>query len=70
MAEAQAMAEVFWRAFSSLSVEEKRAILERLLRDPRFQEDLLDISLILARQGEPSRPYDEFAEELRREGRL
>ena len=64
------MGEVFWRAFQSLSAEEKRAVVERLLKDPAFREDLLDIALILQRQNEPSRPYEEIREELRREGKL
>ena len=70
MAKAEAMGEVFWQAFRSLPAAERRAVVERLLQDASFREDLLDISLILEREREPSRPYDEFAEEMRREGRL
>ena len=70
MDKAEALSEVFWQAFCGLSAKEKHAVIERLLKDPKFREDLLDTSLILERQDEPSRPYQEFAEDLRREGRL
>ncbi len=70
MAEAQAIGEVFWRAFQSLPLAERRAVVERLLEDAKFRDDLLDVSLILERRKEPSRSYEEFAAELRREGRL
>lgn len=70
MAKAEAIGEVFWQAFQSLPTAGRRAIIERLLEDKQFREDLLDISVIVEREDEPSRPYDEFAEELRREGRL
>lgn len=70
MTKAEATGEAFWQAFQALSAKERRAVVERLLEDPNFREDLLDISLILERQAEPSRPYEEFAEELRREGKL
>lgn len=70
MAKVEATSEIFWQAFRALSARGKRAVIERLLKDPKFREDLLDISLILERQSEPSRPYEDFAEELRREGRL
>ena len=70
MAKAEAMGEVFWQAFQSLPSAERQAVIERLLQDSRFREDLLDISTILARENEPSRPYEDFANELRQEERL
>jgi len=66
----QARIEDVWAGFCSLSREEKRALAQRFLEDADFREDLLDVALILQRAGEPSRPYVEFAEELKREGRL
>jgi len=66
----QASSEVFWMAFRSLPSSERRAFVERLVQDEEFREDLIDVSLFLERQGEPSRPYEEFVDELRREGRL
>lgn len=70
MAKARAVSQVFWLAFQSLPSTERRAFVERLMQDSAFREDLLDISLILERQNEPSCAYEEFADELRREGRL
>ena len=59
----EAKGEIFWMAFSALSRKEKRAVLERLLRDSEFREDLLDIAVILEREGEPTRPFrDHLAE--------
>jgi hypothetical protein len=68
--EVRSIAEVFWLAFKSLSPEDQGAFLERLLRDPEFYEDVADMILIIEREHEPSRPFEEFVEELRREGRL
>ena len=70
MAKTEAISEVFWQAFQSLPAAERRAIVDRLLQDERFREDLLDISVILERRGETSRAYEDFADELKREGRL
>jgi hypothetical protein len=70
MAKTEAISEVFWQAFQSLPAAERRAIIDRLLQDERFREELLDISVILERSNEPSRPYEDFADELQREGRL
>ena len=68
--EVREIAEVFWLAFKSLSAEDQGAFLDRLLRDPEFFEDIADSILIIEREHEPSRPFEEFVEELRREGRL
>ncbi|HEU4759290.1 MAG TPA: hypothetical protein VFT91_04835 [Dehalococcoidia bacterium] len=70
MAKAETASQAFWRAFQALPSGERRAVIERLLKDRAFREELLDVSLVLERDNEPSRPYEEFAEELRREGRL
>jgi hypothetical protein len=68
--EIRSMAEVFWLAFKSLSADDQGAFLERLLNDPEFFEDIADSVIAIEREAEPSRPYDEFEAELRREGRL
>jgi len=63
MTAVQPLGEVFWMAFAALPRKEKRAVLERLLRDSEFREDLLDIAVILEREGEPTRPFrDHLAE--------
>ncbi len=68
--EPRSMAQVFWLACQSLFKDDQGAFLTRLLKDAELREDILDSILILERQNEPSRPYEEFADELRREGRL
>ncbi len=45
-------------------------MVDRLLQDREFCEDILDAAIAKERRSEPSRPYEEFAEELRRVGRL
>jgi len=68
--EVRSMAEVFSLAFKSLSVEDQGAFLERLLNDPELYEEVADAVIAIEGRSEPSRPYEEFAEELRRSGRL
>lgn len=53
-----------------LSKAERRRLLEGLCAYPDLLEDLHDIVTILELRNETSRPYDEFVEELRAEGRL
>lgn len=57
---AEATAEVFWTAFRALSKKEREAVLEKLLRDREFMEDLVDIVILEQRKKEPSRPLDEY----------
>ncbi len=59
----EATAEVFWTAFRTLSKKEREAIVERLLRDEEFMEDLIDIVILEERQNEPSRSLDEYLAE-------
>ncbi len=56
----EATAEVFWTAFRALSRKEREAVVERLLRDEEFMEDLIDLVILEQRQNEPSRPLDEY----------
>ena len=42
----QATAEVFFTAFKALKSKEQEAFLEKVLKDERLSEDLLDIALI------------------------
>lgn len=41
-----ATAEVFFTAFKMLKNSEKEAFLEKIISDPMFREDLIDIVLI------------------------
>jgi len=62
--------EALWAVFQKLPKAEREAFLRRLLEDEDLREDLSDSIVFLERKDEPSRPYEEFEEELRREGRL
>ena len=60
MTATEATAEVFWTAFHSLSKKEREAVVERLLRDRDFMEDLIDMVILEQRKNEPSRSLDEY----------
>jgi len=68
--EVSSMAEVFWAAFQSLAQEQQGAFLKKLLDDPEWYEEIADTVAAIEGRSEPTRPYEEFAEELRRAGRL
>ena len=59
----EAKAEIFWLAFKSLSKRDQQAIVERLLTEKDFREDLIDISTIEQRRNEPSRPLGDYLAE-------
>jgi hypothetical protein len=60
MTATEATAEVYWTAFRSLSKKEREAVVERLLRDRDFMEDLIDMVILEQRKNEPSRSLDEY----------
>ena len=60
MGAAQAKAEVFWMAFKGLPKKERESVVEKLLRDKDFMEDLIDIAVIRQRRREPSRPLNDY----------
>jgi len=68
--EAHSIAQVFWLAFKSLPVEDQGAFVRKLLDDPFWYEELMDALSMIEARNEPSRPYREFREELKREGLL
>jgi hypothetical protein len=55
--------EEVWMAFAALPQEEKLGILERLLRDSEIREDILDIAVLVEREGEPARLFSEYVNE-------
>jgi hypothetical protein len=59
----EARAEVFWLAFKGLPRKEQQIIVQKLLQDREFVEDLLDIALIEQRRAEPSRPLEKYLAE-------
>ncbi len=69
IATTEATAEVFWTAFRALRKKEKKAVVEKLLRDKDFKEDLVDTVIIEQRQKEPSRSLDEYLADRRKKRR-
>lgn len=66
MTTTKATAEVFWTAFRALSKKEREAVVEKLLSDKEFMEDLIDIVILEQRQKEPSRSLDEYLEDRKK----
>jgi hypothetical protein len=64
---AEATTEAFWTAFRALSKKERAVIMERLLADSEFREDLIDLAILKQRAKEPSRSIEEYlAQRLRK----
>ena len=59
----EATVEVFWMAFDALPIEEKRAFLQRIIRDNKLRRDLMDLALVQERHDEPERPLHEYLKE-------
>jgi hypothetical protein len=53
-------ADTVYATFRSLKKNEREAVIERLLQDRQFREDLLDIATIQQRRSEPGRPLREY----------
>jgi hypothetical protein len=64
MTTVEATSEVFWTAFRALPKKEREAVIEKLLRDKEFIEDLIDIVIIEQRRKEPSRSLDEYLADM------
>jgi len=62
----EAKAEVFWMAFKGLPKKERQSVIERLLKDTEFMEDLIDIAILEQRRKEPSRPLEDYLAERKR----
>ncbi len=60
MTSTQATAEVFWTAFRSLKKKDRGAVVERLIGDKDFMEDLFDLVILEQRKREPSRSLEEY----------
>jgi hypothetical protein len=60
MTKTEATAEVFWTAFNVLPAEEKRAVIQRIIRDENLRRDLMDLALMEERRNEPERPLREY----------
>jgi hypothetical protein len=68
MTTAEATSEIFWTAFRALPKKQREAVIEKLLKDKEFMEDLIDIVIIEQRRKEPSRSLDEYLAERKRKG--
>ncbi len=67
MAIAETTVETLWKAFCALSKKERAVIMERLLADSDFREDLIDMAIVKQRAKEPSRSIEEYlAQRLRK----
>lgn len=70
MTGAESRAEVFWMAFRSLPKAERQKVIARLLRDPDFTEDLMDIAIAKKRSKESVRPFEEYLAEQQQGERI
>ncbi len=66
----EATAEVFWTAFRALPKAERETVIQRLVRDPKFKEELIDIVTAFKRQHEKAIPYERVRADLMKTGRL
>lgn len=67
MATTEATPEAFWTAFRALSKKDRAVVMERLLADSEFREDLIDLAILKQRAKEPSRSIEEYlAQRLRK----
>lgn len=61
----EAAAELFLMVFRALPKAGRAALINQLLSDPEFLEGLMDVDVIAPIEHEPSRLFDELAEERR-----
>lgn len=54
----ESKAEVFYKAFKSLAKKERKAIIDKMLHEKKFVEDLIDTVIIEQRINEPSRTIE------------
>ncbi|OGD18911.1 MAG: hypothetical protein A2W03_13720 [Candidatus Aminicenantes bacterium RBG_16_63_16] len=66
MTKTEATSEIFWRAFRSLSKKSRAGVIERMLRDSEFREDLIDIVTIEQRLSEESLPLEDYLRKRKR----
>ncbi|MFH0871488.1 MAG: hypothetical protein V1878_03205 [bacterium] len=57
---AEATSEVFWTAFRALPKKQRQAVVEKLLQDKEFVEDLIHAVVLEQRREEPSRSLNEY----------
>ena len=57
-------------AIERMTDEERQELLTRVAKLEEFWQDLEDVADVLRSADEESRPYEKFADELRKEGLL
>ncbi len=55
-----ATSEVFMTAFRALPKKAREAVVDKMLRDREFREDLMDAATVEQRRKEPSRPLEDY----------
>ena len=61
----ESRAEVFLMALQSLSKAERELVIERILEDSELREEVLDMAVIRATEGEPSTSLEEYLAGIR-----
>ncbi|MBI5970994.1 MAG: hypothetical protein HY884_07555 [Deltaproteobacteria bacterium] len=69
MTTAEVTSEVFLMAFRALPKRQREAVIEKMLMDKEFMEDLIDIVIIEQRRKEPSRGIDEYLADRRKKAK-
>ena len=68
MTAVEATSEVFMTAFRALPKKAREAVIEKMLRDKEFLEDIVDPAIVEQRRKEPSRPLEEYLSDRQRKG--
>lgn len=63
MTKTEATAEVVWTAFNALAPADKRAVVQRIIRDKNLRRDLMDLAIIEERRNEAERPLRDYLKE-------
>lgn len=63
-----ATSEVFMTAFRALPKKTREAVVDKMLCDKEFLEDLMDAAIIEQRRRELSRPLDKYLSDRRKKG--
>ncbi len=69
MTNVEATSEVFLTAFRALPKKAREAVVEKMLSDKEFLEDVIDTIIIEQRRREPSRNLDQYIADRRKKGR-
>jgi hypothetical protein len=65
----EATSEVFLTAFRALPKKTRAAVVDKMLRDKEFLEDLMDTIIIEQRRKEPSRSLEDYLSACKKKGR-